>query len=191
MSDWWNKEDSIPDDSNFKKIQDFYLYECPVIFKNGERVANRGLDFTTKGWNSSSLRKLLEEMKQSNNNNPISYHCCKSEEKVEIIMKQIEEENNDCCEAIVFLNRTDLCNAQTIFYCIRNGFAHSSFSVLDIGNNRLYFFESKKNGKIKGQLCLMESTLLYWIELFNKPKAFIKDKRNKKANKKIKEKFVA
>ncbi|WP_019680634.1 hypothetical protein [Ruminococcus flavefaciens] len=180
MSDWWNKENNIPfEDSNFRKIECFYLYNCPVIMKNSDRVAQRGIDFISKGWDTNSLRRLVDEMKK-NNSNPIFYHSCKPNEKVDEIMKQSEMDNNNDFEAVILFPHSELSMAQTIFYYIRNGFAHGSFSVTGRGENRMYFFESKKSKKIKGQIRIKETTLLYWIDLFNEPEKCKKKKNLKR-----------
>lgn len=179
MSDWWKKEDTIPySNSNFIKIIDFYQHKCPVVRKNGERVANRGIDFKSKGWNADLLKALLNKMK-SNNGSPITYHCCTGNEKVEVIMSQLEPSTDRFFESIVFIENMDLYKTQTIFYLIRNAFAHSSFSVKGRGENRFYFFESQKGDVIKGQICLKESTLLYWIDLFDSPSDCTKKKGKK------------
>lgn len=180
MSDWWNKEKDIPySNPNFIKIVDFYQHKCPVIRPNGERVANRGVDFKSKGWNSDLIKTLLCKMK-NNNGKSITYHCCAENEKVEDVMSRLEVSNSSNFEAVVFIENKDLYKTQTIFYIIRNALAHSSFSVIGRGANRMYFFESQKGRKIKGQIRIKESTLLYWIDLFNEPEKCTKKKNLKR-----------
>lgn len=180
MSDWWKKERDIPyTNPNFIKIIDFYQHKCPVIHQNGERVANRGIDFKSKGWNSNLIKTLLCKMK-NNNGKPITYHCCEENEKVEDVMRHAEASNNANFEAVIFIENKDIYKTQTIFYIIRNALAHSSFSVTGRGTNKMYYFESQKGDTIKGQIRIKESTLLYWIDLFDEPEKCTKKKDSKK-----------
>lgn len=170
MNNWWNRNEAIPfTEKNFIKIIDFYQHRCPVIYRSGKRVANRGIDFKSKGWNSNSMKTLLCKMKKDNGY-IIEYKCCEQGEKVEDVMKRIEKSSKSFVEAIVFKENKDIYKTQSIFYAIRNAFAHSSFSVKNIqGIGNVYYFESKKEKDVKSQICLRESTLLHWIDLFNKP----------------------
>ena len=87
---------------------------------------------------------------------------------------------------IVFTKRSDMNITASIFYYIRNAFAHGSFSVSD----RIYYFESSKKGKVLAQIRLHEQTLVKWIELFNSKPDEIKSHK-KLSQKKKKQKKIA
>ena len=177
MSNWWNRNDTIPfSDGNYIKIVDFYQHKCPVVFKNGQRVAHRGFDFKAKGWNSNLIKTFLCEIKK-NCGHPLYYKCCKSNESVEDVMPQADTN----LEAIVYKENCNLYKTQSIFYAIRNAFAHSSFSVVNNGSYKIYYLESSKDGIIKAQIRLKETTLLHWIDIFNGSYSVFK-KKNRKRN---------
>lgn len=183
MSNWWKKTELIPyTDKTYINIFSFYVHNCPVVFKRKKKdivchnkVSCRGVDFYSKGWDNNTLKTLLSKMK-NNNGNRILYECTTSD-KIESKMQEFENSTKSCVEAIVFVENCDIYKTQSIFYAIRNAFAHGSFSVDQ--SNKMYYFESEKEGKIKAQICLKESTLLYWIDLFNSPKKIAKKKSSK------------
>lgn len=183
MSNWWKKTEAIPyTDETYINIFSFYVHNCPVVFKKKkkgivyrDKVSCRGVDFYSKGWDNNTLKTLLANMK-NNNGNHILYECTTSD-KIESKMREFENSSKSCVEAVVFVENSDIYKTQSIFYAIRNAFAHGSFSVDQ--SKKMYYFESEKEGKIKAQIRLKESTLLYWIELFNSPKAISKKKSSK------------
>ena len=61
---------------------------------------------------------------------------------------------------IVIAERSDMSLTSSIFYYIRNAFAHGSFMV----DGDVYSFESSKDGTIKAAIRLREKTLLKWIQ---------------------------
>ena len=82
-------------------------------------------------------------------------------------------------EMVVFKENTAIGKTKSVFYMIRNGFAHGSFSVETADVGRIYYFESEKDGEIKGQLRLREETLLAWINLVDTPVNELKRKTKK------------
>ena len=55
---------------------------------------------------------------------------------------------------------TDL---ETLYYYIRNAFAHGAFEVINTKEGRVYKLESAKNGIVKAQMRLKESTLNTYV----------------------------
>ena len=68
---WWNRAESIPvKDSNFQKILNFYLFNCPVVYtkKRNKKVikkavSERAKTFIDQGWEGYAIPTLLSEMK--------------------------------------------------------------------------------------------------------------------------------
>lgn len=169
MSDWWKKGVAFPSDNpNFIKILDFYLFNCPVYFPKMKKVvSHRATIFEKTVW-KDNLTTLLSEMKRN-----IAYQPVKSNDDVEVIRSQFD--GNE--QYIVFIENTELKITRSIFYAIRNSFAHGSFSVVNNSGKPIYYLESSKDGIIKSQIKLYESTLLKWIDLFNSPIEKIKEEK--------------
>ena len=72
-------------------------------------------------------------------------------------------------------------DTEAIYYYIRNAFAHGSFEFTDVGDRRILVLESSKDGKLKAQMRLRESTLLKMIELSRKTATEIYGMQKKKA----------
>lgn len=85
-------------------------------------------------------------------------------------------------EMIIFAKRSDLCRTTTLFYFIRNAFAHGSFSVFNNNGRPVYYLENRYKGKVKGRFRLKESTLLKWIDLFYSSPEELKETNKKKTN---------
>ena len=83
-------------------------------------------------------------------------------------------------EMVIFIENSDLKKTRTIFYAIRNAFAHGSFSVSGAGEKRTYCLENRKDGVLKARIRLREKTLLNWIELVENPESWKKQKNEKK-----------
>jgi hypothetical protein len=186
MADWWDKGTKIPlNDGNFQKIIDFYLFNCPVIYRQKKGkvisykpVSARSKTFIDQGWVNHMIPTLLSEMKQTSKN--LKYHILSSSEDPVSIMDYYsrDDENN---EIVAFLEREDMGNTYAIFYGIRNAFAHGSFSVIKCNKETIYLLQSKKEKDIKTIMKLNEKTLLKWIELFNSTVEELKEiKQNRK-----------
>lgn len=189
MADWWDKGTKIPlDDANFQKIIDFYLFNCPVIYRQKKGnvisykpVSERSKTFMDQGWVNYMIPTLLSEMKRASNK--LKYHILKKDDKPnDILDGYIKEDEHN--EIVMFSKRDDMGDTYAIFYGIRNAFAHGSFSVIKCNEEMIYFLQSKKEKGIKTIMKLNEKTLLKWIELFNSTvddlKAIKRERRNTK-----------
>lgn len=176
MSDWWKRGTNFPyDNPNFIKIINFYLFNCPVKLSNSNRVSHRAKIFEETEWKGNNLKTLLREMKRH-----ITCVCLTNSDDVGERRKAV----NGNEEFLVFIEDSSIKMTKSIFYAIRNAFAHGSFSVLDNNGHPIYYLESSKNEKIKSQIKLKEETLLRWIVLFNSTIAEVKKiKNDRKKNK--------
>lgn len=82
----------------------------------------------------------------------------------------------ECFEYMVFVNNSQMGKCKSIFYMIRNSFAHGSFNIKKNNNENYYYLESSKSNSIKAIMCLKEKTLIKWINDV-KTKDFIKKKK--------------
>ena len=186
MAEWWDKGTKIPlNDANFQKIIDFYLFNSPVIYRQKKGkvisykpVSERSRTFIDQGWVNHMIPTLLSEMKQASNK--LKYHILSSDENpISVVDNYSRDDENN--EVVAFLERDDMGNTYTIFYGIRNAFAHGSFSVIKCHKETIYLLQSKKEKDIKTIMKLNEKTLLKWIELFNSTVEELKEiKQNRK-----------
>lgn len=175
MFEWWNKSPHIPSgNKNFQKIVNFYLFQCPVLVpktrkknKTKERVSKRGITFEDKKWIGSALHVLRAAMFQN-------FKYIKIDDIGSVQQTAEDCEKNSSLsdphfEMAVFYDSLQLGIVKSIFYDIRNAFAHGSFSVLQTAHGNMYYFESysQTSGNIISRIRLKESTLLNWIELFH------------------------
>ena len=165
--EWWEKG-KYPlhaGKSNFLKIVDFYLFNCPVYKKSQtSRVSVRGQTFEERHITGKKLTTLLKNIKNS-------VEVYELVDKQNEVAESLETElKNLKCKAgaiqlMFFYENTDLGQTKTIFDSIRNALAHGAFSVKRQKKENYYYFENKYNSKIKAQFKIKESTLLDWIKL--------------------------
>lgn len=174
MKKWWFKDKEIPiQNGNFQKIVDFYLFNCPstITRRKGKTkkrypVSQRAFSLEKYGWNGKLLQTLLATMKHPASGHLV-YQTFKSNEDIEAETTNILRNStlaDPHFEMILMQERTDMNKTSSIFYYIRNAFAHGSFSVVGKGENKTYYFESSRDEKIKARIRLREQTLLNWIQ---------------------------
>jgi len=201
MSEWWRKGTSVPiDNPNFLQILQFYLIECPVSIPSGKdsngrnkrsHVSEQGRTFEEIGWIGKNLTALWNVMKKAS---IIQYKCVNTPVKSADIAGEVENiihssnQKDEHFELICFVENSEIGKIRSIFYAIRNALAHGSFSVNNNNGKPVYYFQSERNGEIRSQIRLKESTLLRWIELFNMPvsevRALNQSQKGKKTSKK-------
>lgn len=186
--EWWKSGNLvIPyNNKNFKKILEFYLFNCPVVIKGG-KVSKRAKSFEDYKIVNQGLKTLLSLMKRdladANNN----YRCIKLTDDIErnrIELERFSKLNDEYYNFIVFKENDEIGKTRTIYYAIRNSLAHGSFSIKSTKKENIYYFETSKDGKLKAQIRLKERTLLHWIDLI---KEFSKSKRKKQQKEMIKQ----
>ena len=157
------------DNDKFLKILDFYLFNCPVVFENGNTVSNNSKSFIKMKYNKERYIKLNNMIRKIFND---YYYCSdKKDENLKSIYENIDNNNNlkdDNYEFIIFKKHSNLNKTQSLFYCIRNAIAHNSFTYVNVNNKYVYYFESSKENVLKGMMRLKEDTLLEFIELIKK-----------------------
>ncbi|MCD7891532.1 MAG: hypothetical protein LUG26_07305 [Ruminococcus sp.] len=87
---------------------------------------------------------------------------------------------------ICFVENSEIGKIRSVFYVIRNALAHGSFSVYNNNSKPVYYFQSDRNGEIRSQIRLKESTLLQWIKLFNMPVSKVRELNQSQKGKKNK-----
>ncbi len=167
---WINTKQPVPlSNENFRKIINGFVFECPTSIRKTknkkttyQRVSVRGKSFRDKNINKDLLKTLAAQIKRYLKNG--FYRKVKTSN--EITMNEMPTHFKDKkFEFIIFRNREDMSDIETIFYCIRNALAHGSFEVISSENHKIYEFESSKDGDIKSRMRLKEETLLKILDL--------------------------
>lgn len=182
---WWNKSHDIPIyDECFQRIINGLLFNCPSCVRkttnmgkeNGGKqkkktqyipVSARETSFKKNGISGSALLTILAQIRR-----PLvyinAYEALKPSANIEDSVEHIIKSTNcadDMFELMVYHIRSDMPEAEAIYYYIRNAFAHGSFEVYVHNNDRVYLLESCKDGTIKARMRLKEKTLLRYVEL--------------------------
>lgn len=178
MAEWWNKNNNIPwNDSNFLKIVDFYLFNCPCETEKGSKkngtkeyikVSKRATTLRSQGWTGGYLNTLLASMKHTACGR-LEYHTFNTSADISAEVRRIEKDGSIAdrnFEMVAMSERSDMNKTSSIYYYIRNALAHGSFSLITDKGNCIYYFESARDGDIKAQIRLREETLLQWINDF-------------------------
>ena len=144
-------------------ILDFYLFNCPCVMKNQNKdkndkekektpVSQRGYSFGKYGFTAGKITSLLHSMKKDLAN---QVYSCKREVNSDEISSANKSE-----EFIFYIPHDRMSKTESIYYMIRNAFAHGSFNI----KNGVYYLVSKKKNKYKAIMKLKETTLLKWIK---------------------------
>ena len=169
MAEWWKNGNKIPfDNINFQTILRFYLFECPVTTESVKKkkkikkhVSARGIPLERQGWSGNALNTLLAAMKR-NASSSLKYMVVAPSSDVGTVVRNEEAlstQSDPNFELLVFKENSSLGKTKSIFYMIRNAFAHGSFSIVETNNGTIYYFQSEKDGETKSQIRLKEKTL--------------------------------
>lgn len=158
-------------EKSFQSILTFYLFKCPATkYKNKKgtkwKASSRSKQFHEYGLEKEQLFRLLHYMKQ------------------QVDIRFVENFNNGDTTKEQFVHlkaRTDMSRVSSIFYNIRNAFAHGSFGI----HGDFYFFNFARPGKdeIKGYGKIKRETLLDWIDVIESGKILESQNRKKKKGK--------
>ena len=91
-----------------------------------------------------------------------NYKPCKRDELEEAFRSiEVVSPPDEYC---VFLKHDERTVMTSLFYAIRNAFAHGCFNMKTYNKVKIYFFLNY-HGYKKAQIVLQEKTLLTWMEL--------------------------
>lgn len=153
-----NISSNIPlDDEKFQYLIKAFVFNCPsaiVISKKKEKtkkyenISARKSSFRNRGITGTLLNTMTSQIKK----NVLSYQKVVKNQRIE---ETFDKDYN--VEKIIFKENAQMSDAETVFYYIRNAFAHGSFEYLP--EEKIYKLESKKKDSVKAQMILKESTL--------------------------------
>lgn len=183
---WYNCNSPISYESSWLiEAIDFFVLHCPAsnrsYVKDGalpdgkkkkkmiyKDVSARDCSFHRNGITGNLLSTILAEIRR-----PIAkqglYQIIETDADVEMTAETLLHNrtgSDQCPDLIVIHKRSDMPDSESIYYYIRNAFAHGSFEIVrDDKNQPVYRFESKKNETIKARMQLKEKTLIHLKEL--------------------------
>jgi len=163
-----------------------FILNCPSSIKKNKNyypVSARNCSFKERGIKDALLRTLLAQIKKELPNRKC-YVKVKPGESIENAIQQMNKESNLTDgehEYIVLTEHHAMSETESVYYYIRNAFAHGSFNVgLSKDNDHMYSLESKKENVLKSQMLLKEATLETYITLMKKTPDKIKEHQRKK-----------
>ena len=200
---WWNKSTAIPTDKAFSDVVRKFVFECPSSTRKGKNsvgkdgkkkkkqvvypVSARGVSFRSRGVTGHYLLTILAQIRRPLVANE-AYHVVDNSVDIENKVKQIisgSSLSDPEFDLMVFQKRdsNQMPETEAIYYYIRNAFAHGSFEVKNTTSGRCYYLESSKEGNIKAQMRLKETTLQEYIRLSELEPAAIKQYQKPKKRK--------
>lgn len=185
---WVNTTRSIPiTNLVFQEIVYGLVFNCPSSneFKEKNGVNERGepqykikhkpvsarerVSFRSRGIDNRLFETILAQIRRPLNNTK-TYALIGKSESVELTVNTIQKSvslGDPYYEMIVFQRRTDMSNAEALYYYLRNAFAHGSFEIVPTNIGNVYLLESSKDGVVKAQMRLKENSLIEYIRLAN------------------------
>ena len=160
----WFKINNIDNkDPNINKFIYNFVIKCPCTIRNTKAlVSQRGDAFSKRGIKNDLLNTLNAEIKNRFIKN-ITYVKLKSNTKPEnsvdkyrLALFNSKRFSDPNFEFFIFKKRTDMSDTETIYYCIRNAFAHGSFSIINDNNKKVYLMHCEKNKDTKADMRLKE-----------------------------------
>ncbi len=132
-------------------------------------VSVREVSFRRRGISGSLFVTILAQIRR-----PLiatkTYALIRSSESVENTVNSITSTtslSDPFYELIVFQKRNDMSDTEALYYYLRNAFAHGSFEIIPTNGGNVYLLESSKDGSVKAQMRLKESSLREYIRLAN------------------------
>lgn len=181
---WWSKNGTIPvNDSEFNSIISGLVFNCPVCIEkrisegmmpDGKKkykiekkaVSARNSTFRSRNVCGHLLITVLAQIRRPLVRNA-AYALLDSNDSIEDKVQEIingTTMSDTNFELVVFQKRTDMSDTEAFYYYIRNAFAHGSFEIINTDAGKIYKLESSKEGSIKAQMRLKESSLKRYID---------------------------
>lgn len=123
-----------------------------VAFKN---VSVRDCSFRDRGIEKGLVLTILSQIRKIT---PDTFFMLTENGSVEEKVEEIEKSRGDC-ELMVFKQQDRMSDTCSIYYYIRNAFAHGSFEIRQSGRREMYLLESAKDMNVKCRIRLSKQNL--------------------------------
>ena len=194
---WVTTTTPIPfEDKSFNEIVKLFVFECPSVIrkeiKNNERgdakyitetqpvSARKSVSFKSREITGHYLITILAQIRRplaKNNAFIIVEQNDNVEDKVNNMIKNTTM-SDPYFDLIAMKVSGKMPQTESLFYHIRNAFAHGSFEVKNVGKDKIYFFECSRGKKVNARMRLKESTLYEYIKLSKLTTKQIKELQN-------------
>lgn len=164
----WIAPESFEDKELFK-IVTFYLFHCP-----SEKSSYMRKSLKDYGWNTPWRKpyKLNEQLKRATNNERLIYSSQTIKEMDKALEKAQLDKNfpNDTELEKICIYNCKKNQFESIFYHIRNAFAHCRLNMKEQNKECIFILEDgkPKNDKqfiVTARMIIKKSTLLKWMDI--------------------------
>ncbi len=141
-----------------ENLFEFFVVNCPVSRKRDgsyDFVSKKGKEFQKLNYVAQDYKKLLNAIKKDLNND-IVFTDKESINHVEEEIKKTKKYRNTNFEYIGIIENPDYKKTKSIYYMIRNAFAHGDFEY----DKGIYVLRSMRNNELKAIMRLKYSTLI-------------------------------
>ncbi len=191
---WVNIKKPIPTNNPvFQEIVSGLVFNCPSSTEHKEKfgeypdgktkykriyepVSVRDSSFRRRGISNNLFVTIMAQIRR-----PLykekTYALIKPSKSVEASVNSIMANTSlrdPYYEIVVFQKRSDMTDVEAFYYYLRNAFAHGAFEVIPTSNGNVYLLESGKQGDVKAQMRLKETSLIEYTRLANLTAAEIK-----------------
>lgn len=174
----WIKK-AISEDKDFKKILTFYLINTPSVFSSCKSIP-----LEDYGWEQSvfSNDKFIDFLLDAVNLDHSSYMSVNHLGKMKMACEKqflMDEfyKKRDLERIVVFTSKDNKNNntpVKSLFYHLRNSFAHGRFEIYKNGNKTTFVMEDETPAtgghKVSARMILKKSTLIKWMEILQSGK---------------------
>ena len=154
-------------DKDLFRIVVFFVFHSPC-----EGLSARGKLLTEYGWNTPWKKPywLNKQLRQASSN----YELLFSASSYALMDKALDDANlkdnfpSDLNRERIAIYDVKKNQFQSVFYHIRNAFAHGRLNMIDLNDECIFVFEDVRKAKkpnISARMILRKSTLLKWIDL--------------------------
>lgn len=156
-------------DPALQRILKHYVFLCPVEMVS-QKAYHTSKTFPQMGWGGTILTSLIAALKRNTYSGKLAYVFIEDGRNVENEFKKLKKSNINDREIVVYKKSGNYLQTKSLFYAIRNAFAHGDFSIeKDENGDKLYTLRNFHAKEVKAYLCLYEKTLLMWLWLLDLP----------------------
>lgn len=170
------------EDKQFIRIITFFVFHSPV-----NNLSARQICLSEYGWNTPWRKPyyLNKQLKQATNNYELLFSSATLKEMNDALTKAnlVNSFPSDIVRERICIYDCKKNQFISVFYHIRNAFAHGRFDLRKLNNVEYYIMEdvkkAKKDLQVSARMILKKQTLLRWIDIIEGgEKEYEKQKEN-------------
>lgn len=168
-------------DADFQRIIDFYVLHSPCKISSYTPHTIESFGWRNV-WQSSTFRKTFDAVPGFVENDTFRWH----ESKNHFLEMWSDADWGDFFEIenkefAVIIKAGETSQRMDLFHHIRNAFAHGRFAVKKVNKEYYIYFEDVTNISgysglfVNARMCLKKSTLIEWLNIFEKKSEAVKN----------------